>query len=1234
MTSVSTQQIAKEIQSAGKGIFRLQGQLLGKFIRCLAETNAKDHPEKPIDTVVLGGSLCETEYGQTILSEAATVYLQQAQRQGRLTLVPRIVAANAVPKSPKNIGAWIVQPQSVKDDVAARARKVYENSRVPLATFVDFDGENAKIQRFAIDADGNLTGAPLYRETFRSPRLSTELFCEGLARRLDLLSPDQPYEALDLVVLAAPTSFGVRPFKSGDKEWQVASCDRGLAECTETLTHLHGNNLLPPNGGIAAYVGMGPLADAALYDFSNTASHAYATGLNANDLIDQAPDPSWVEEQVYVASLPNCDAKKLSQSAGNWRQILGEDFVRHGLANISERTSLPIAFRMASLLPDVPVIDGKGAEAFIRNGIDLDGFMRLLAPNANTDRAFLEIDMQKGRLKGILKSALATMQAELETTMPVELRRHSDDFYRIIDDIVATRLRGRQLHFVGVGKSSAIARNLSSIFCNLGILSNHLQLSSANSENLTKVTRDDMVFLISHSGKAAELLGLQKTLKAKGCKLVAISGNPKSELARNSDYFLSSFVTTNPAPVAEAPTTSTTAALAAGSAAAVVASHLIDYPEKNFYQDHPGEKTPFNGTRAMPDFDSVALALNAVKEYARAIRQTSSSDAFLDQCLGLCGRILAAQRRGKTTYLVGCGSSMDVAQKVSATLTSIGVNAFALLPTDIPLGDLGHIEKDDLVVMFSYKGETQSLIRIADHIRAKGADCTLITSDPDSTLAKKLTDGIVLIGEGLDDKNLVTIPNQKILANFVNLAVGDAIAVVLAHLIEANDYKFAGESHPGGAIGRNNKQLHPSTLASLSQGKLEMMPPQDRLFYESYLRRRDFGVGKESLIIGMGAMGLGYLGYELGRKDNALFFVDQNETRIAEMQKLGQYKVQLCPRNNEPPLTIGKVTAIDSKDTDKIAALALRLDHMFVSVGTNQLQNLAPTLASIIQTRYRFGLSDDFNIVFVENFPVDDDSLVKLQDKIKEIIAEPDISVYIDNHVGFVPAVDDALLPEVASAEAPIRRERGSTPLYLDSALWKGRETLPQETPFHLVDNFRALHRRKLWVHNLGHAVTAYLGDALGYTYIHEAIGDPRIQQITRAAMKSSGEALYSREKLWEVSSVNDYIDEMVSRYANPELLDTVSRVGRDPLRKLQPEDRFMGAARYVCCHGREDPNPILLGIAAAIAFAVDRNATKDGDEIRQKIIDHLSPHLAHASRALANAEEKYKQLAQTAKIA
>lgn len=123
----------------------------------------------------------------------------------------------------------------------------------------------------------------------------------------------------------------------------------------------------------------------------------------------------------------------------------------------------------------------------------------------------------------------------------------------------------------------------------------------------------------------------------------------------------------------------------------------------------------------------------------------------------------------------------------------------------------------------------------------------------------------------------------------------------------------------------------------------------------------------------------------------------------------------------------------------------------------------------------------------------------------------------------------------------------------------------------------------KLYLHNTPHCVVAYLGALAGVRYVHEAMRIPAVEKIVVGAMN---EMLNSLKLRWEIPHefLEWYADKELSRFRCPQLFDPISRVAREPLRKLEAEGRLLGAAQ-ICLSMGFVPENVLLGIGSALFF-------------------------------------------------
>jgi len=140
----------------------------------------------------------------------------------------------------------------------------------------------------------------------------------------------------------------------------------------------------------------------------------------------------------------------------------------------------------------------------------------------------------------------------------------------------------------GVGKSGHIARKIASTLASTGTPAFFVHAAEAAHGDLGMITRDDILLALSNSGQSDELLTIIPLIKRQGAKLIAMTGNPQSTLAKEADVHLDAGVALEACPLNLAPTASTTAALALGDALAVALLDARGFDERDFARAHPG----------------------------------------------------------------------------------------------------------------------------------------------------------------------------------------------------------------------------------------------------------------------------------------------------------------------------------------------------------------------------------------------------------------------------------------------------------------------------------------------------------------------------------------------------------------------------------------------------------------------------------------------------------------------
>lgn len=156
--------------------------------------------------------------------------------------------------------------------------------------------------------------------------------------------------------------------------------------------------------------------------------------------------------------------------------------------------------------------------------------------------------------------------------------------------------------------------------------------------------------------------------------------------------------------------------------------------------------------------------------------------------------------------------------------------------------------------------------------------------------------------------------------------------------------------------------------------------------------------------------------------------------------------------------------------------------------------------------------------------------------------------------------------------------------------------SLPSIPGAHFVDDLAPYIERKLFTVNTGHAATAYFGARAGIERISDALADPDIAASVSAALEETSAVLVAEHGL-DPADLAAYRATILDRFRNPALIDTVQRVGRQPLRKISRNERFVGPAAMAAERGLPT-EALVAAVSAALEF--DDPADEQSVELQQ----------------------------------
>jgi mannitol-1-phosphate 5-dehydrogenase len=338
---------------------------------------------------------------------------------------------------------------------------------------------------------------------------------------------------------------------------------------------------------------------------------------------------------------------------------------------------------------------------------------------------------------------------------------------------------------------------------------------------------------------------------------------------------------------------------------------------------------------------------------------------------------------------------------------------------------------------------------------------------------------------------------------------------------------------------------------------------------------------------GAGNIGRGFVGELLHESGYEVVFADVADALIDALDAADSYRVTEIGEGGKTTV-VTDFRAINSRtDEARLVDEISTADVVTTAVGPRILPFVAPVIARGIERRIEIGQDaiDGGRIaIFACENAINATSL--LEAEVRAALPEADAD-RLDAVVAFANTAIDRIVP----AQAP---DAG-----LDVVLEPFFEWVIDRTPFgdeppqitgvHWVDDLAPFIERKLFTVNTGHATAAYHGFAKGIHSITDAITDPEIRAEVEAAIGETRSLLVAKFGLDEAEQAA-YGAKIVTRLSNPELPDTVERVGRGPLRKLSREERFIGPAAQLAERGLPR-DALLRSIADALRFDVPEDA-------------------------------------------
>jgi mannitol-1-phosphate 5-dehydrogenase len=329
------------------------------------------------------------------------------------------------------------------------------------------------------------------------------------------------------------------------------------------------------------------------------------------------------------------------------------------------------------------------------------------------------------------------------------------------------------------------------------------------------------------------------------------------------------------------------------------------------------------------------------------------------------------------------------------------------------------------------------------------------------------------------------------------------------------------------------------------------------------------------VICGAGKIGCGHLAALFDEAGWDVLLAARNATTVERIQAAGRYSVQVT--DGEPQVIEAGAVLMG---TDAFGEAVAAADLVATAVGARNVAGLAEPLARAVAAR---PADRPLDVWCVEN----GDAAPGLEAAIQEVAAREGLALPPLGIAGAI-AWRAVTRGDWKATDRPEFVADSTRTLVVDAGRLVG--TVPGIDGIKASRDYAEDLMAKFLGFGAGHAMCAYLGVLRGHTYIHEAIADPLLRPLIHRSLQTSRRALLSVD-VATGAEVAESIEWVITRYSNAGLDDPLSRVARDPIRKLAPDGPLVGAAQLVHRVTGRVPAGFARAIASALAYRNDADA-------------------------------------------
>jgi mannitol-1-phosphate 5-dehydrogenase len=339
------------------------------------------------------------------------------------------------------------------------------------------------------------------------------------------------------------------------------------------------------------------------------------------------------------------------------------------------------------------------------------------------------------------------------------------------------------------------------------------------------------------------------------------------------------------------------------------------------------------------------------------------------------------------------------------------------------------------------------------------------------------------------------------------------------------------------------------------------------------------------------------VGNILHRSGYQILFVDVSDLLVDALNLHRGYPLQVIAPDTESTLFVDRITALSFDQREHIQHAVAECDLISTSIGPRQLPVLAPLLAGGLRRRFAGGKAKPVNIVPFENAYANGDLLRKL---VFEYLSEEERGRFsslcgFPNTTITVTAFDvtrDDPTGLLVGIDRPEDRE-----LVADKRGFVA--PVPNLVEILMTDQLGRYEDRKMFVAG-AHAIGAYAAHRQAHTIYSKAMQQPELRRVLMGAVAEISVVSQQMHR-FSPEEMKRYLDPLIARFCDLRFDDPVSRVAREPKRKLAPQERIVRPARFALQHGL-DCDYLVGGIVDA--FHYDDPRDKEAQELQKSLAE------------------------------